>query len=664
MSNNKNEEQLNQSSLTRGKCSFFLLDASLVFVFLISVYLLTYSGAFRADDEHILAARAQSWAFRGHLDYPQVYGNDRVRHLALVQESEASPVVAIEPGQAYIGAILFRIASLIGVGGSQAFFLLNLYATALTGGVTYLCVRALRFSRGTGIITGIVYGLCTMAWPYSKTAFRDPLASLMVLIMFLGWMLIAGDKKMQKYYGMMLFAIGFFVAMAVKGISIVVFPAFILSGILSRIIHKRSHPVRKHWIYAGLTAGIIILIIATFSSNLGPFARFSFDYYLERVTFYLENLSFSSLFAFFGPFISPAKSLFLFSPVLILQPWVTIKHWRSYSHFALPVIFTVILLAIIQALQLGEQWGGTLFWGLRYMLPALPLLTILLTPWFEWFLKPPYDLRHLGGVFLLLISFFVQVAGAIVSWGSPFRYWVQQGLNPYTPEAVWDINFQVIPVHFHNLFNPDAWDVGWVRALLVNPTSILIPFLVLFTMLCSIFIVLNKFKSSQTQLVLGLGILLVALTIPFYPTLQILKTDPATGGNSPELIELIEVAKARVSSNDLVIVDSYGTHLWTRMMNDWSISVPWYSLPFEIPGTEAVGWKIGGQPSQSLIQFVTSQLSNERKLLYLSSSEAPDFFLEREEQWLGKHFQLVNEFIFTSRQFAILQIYSNSQLME
>jgi len=487
MRNNRNSEQLNQSLITLGKYALLLLDASLVIVLLISVYLLTYSGAFRVDDEHILAARAQSLAFRGHLDYPQVYGNDRVRHLALVQESESPPVVAIEPGQAYIGAILFRIASLIGVGGSQAFFLVNIYATAFTGGLIYLCVRTLRFGRGTGIITGIVYGLCTMAWPYSKTAFRDPLVSLMVIIMFLGWLLIIGEKKLQKYFGMMLFAIGFFAAMMVKGISIVVFPAFILSGILSLINHKKSHPVSKYWIYAGLTAGVIILIIATFSATIGPFARFSFGYYLERVTFYLENLSSSSLIAFLGPFISPAKSIFLFSPVLILLPWVAIKHWRSFSHFALPAIFTVILLAIIQAMHLGEQWGGTLFWGLRYMLPALPLMTILLAPFFEWICKPPYDLRHVGSAGLILISFFIQAAGAVVSWGSPFRYWVQQGLNPYTPEAVWDITFQVIPVHFQNLFNPETWDVGWIRALLVNPTSILIPLLVLFTIPCSLY---------------------------------------------------------------------------------------------------------------------------------------------------------------------------------
>jgi hypothetical protein len=136
-----------------------------------------------------------------------------------------------------------------------------------------------------------------------------------------------------------------------------------------------------------------------------------------------------------------------------------------------------------------------------------------------------------------------------------------------------------------------------------------------------------------------------------------LKKDPATGGNSPELIVLVEAAKELVSSNDLVIVDSYGTRLWTRMMNDWSMSVPWYSLPFEIPGTEAVGWKIGGQPSQSLIQLVTFQLSSDRKVLYLTSSETPDFFLEREEQWLLNQFSEVNEYYFEDGEIGKLIIY-------
>lgn len=77
---------------------------------------------FRSDDEHILAARAQSWAFWRQLNYPQVYGNERVRHLSLVIEDQASPVVAIEPGQAFLGAAQFRVASEIGIGGRSSIF--------------------------------------------------------------------------------------------------------------------------------------------------------------------------------------------------------------------------------------------------------------------------------------------------------------------------------------------------------------------------------------------------------------------------------------------------------------------------------------------------------------------------------------------------------------
>lgn len=55
--------------------------------------------------------------------------------------------------------------------------------------------------------------------------------------------------------------------------------------------------------------------------------------------------------------------------------------------------------------------------------------------------------------------------------------------------------------------------------------------------------------------------------------------------------------------------------LWTRMINVWNKPIPWFSLPFEIPGTKTVGWEVGRQPSQSLVQLETFQLFSDHKVL-------------------------------------------------
>ena len=111
--------------------------ALVIFAILTSIYALTYSGSFRVDDEHVLAARAQSLALWGQLTYPQVYGNNRVQELSITPTDSAAPHTVLEPAHAAIGSLLYRAASILGIGGAQAAFTLNLYVTALTGFVVF-----------------------------------------------------------------------------------------------------------------------------------------------------------------------------------------------------------------------------------------------------------------------------------------------------------------------------------------------------------------------------------------------------------------------------------------------------------------------------------------------------------------------------------------------
>ncbi len=80
-----------------------LATASAVFLVLLNIYLLTFQGVFRVDDEHILAARAQSLALWGRLEQPQAFGNQREREL----QAMGTAATQIEPAQAVLGAGLY-----------------------------------------------------------------------------------------------------------------------------------------------------------------------------------------------------------------------------------------------------------------------------------------------------------------------------------------------------------------------------------------------------------------------------------------------------------------------------------------------------------------------------------------------------------------------------
>ncbi len=56
----------------------------LILAILLSTYSFTFSGIPRVEDEQLIAARAQSLVLWADLSFPQLSGNARIQHLALV----------------------------------------------------------------------------------------------------------------------------------------------------------------------------------------------------------------------------------------------------------------------------------------------------------------------------------------------------------------------------------------------------------------------------------------------------------------------------------------------------------------------------------------------------------------------------------------------------
>ena len=618
------------------------LEATIIFIVLTSVFFLTYSGTFRADDEHILAARAQSYAFWNTLDSPQAYGNDRVRSFTIVPENIAPPVVAIEPGQAYLGAALFRLSSQLEIGGIQAFFMLNIFATALTGCIVYLTVIALGITRRVAFFTGLTYGLCTMAWPYAKTGFRDPVAALFLSISFLGWIIFYRSKSKSIVIGYFIFIIGLALSMFVKINSIVFVPALLISGLLLHKILDRSRWIR--WMLGVALIALLILIAAAVLHGTGTLSRYSMHQYLELIARYWTEIDFTTVIAFVGPFLSPAKNIFLYSPILLMLPWVLKKFWRGASSTVFPIILTVIFFAFAQALHLDDLWAGVLFWGLRHMLPVLPLLMILMAPILEQLLIPGLEWERILGWSLLGVSFLVQLGGAVVRWAEPFRLWTINGMDFQAPNAVWSIKYNVIPIHLKSLFHPSSWDIAWVRTLGIDIRVLVIPVLAL--LLISIGFVIGLYqsrilKSHAMKITIGLIYLIIGFATPIYPGLKRLTGDPLMGGSAIEIMTISDQVSQKAVEGDLIVVDSYGTRLWYQIFNNWNSSVKWFSLPYEIPGTSSLGMEVEGSPSPATLALFTGINPSSERLLYLTSSESPDYGMLREEMWLTEHFNHV-----------------------
>ena len=402
-----NQRQSDRSPFDRNSS---ILALSL-FVMLMAIYCLTYSGTFVTDDEHILSARTISLAYDDQINNSRVIGNGRVFELSQLPPEAMS----IEPGQTIIGTIFVFLAQSLHTGQVQTLFLMNIWATALCAMVLFFTIRIIGYSSNTALVVSLFFGLGTIVWPYSRTYFRDSLAMFFLLC---AWFFIElcllkksnGIFRQKSILPWIGFAVSVVAGILTKNTIVIAIPVFmcrLLASVISADHKINVSGIRKHiWIAVAITAVLCIGYIF-FIPSFELLGRFSFKYYSYLFHFFTFTPHPGLLEAITGPFISPGKSIFLFSPILCLsfaglffRPKTAIYGWLY-----------LVLLLIGQGLFYDDEWAGKVNWGLRYTLPAIPLLVIASTPVVDSWIKSARG--KLGLIILAVVSIAVQLAGVL-----------------------------------------------------------------------------------------------------------------------------------------------------------------------------------------------------------------------------------------------------------
>ena len=596
--------------------------AFLLFSGLLLLYTASASLTFRSDDEHILAARAQSLASRGSPGQTQVYGNTRVQAL----RAQGDAATEVEPGQVLAGALAYRAANLIGVGGAQSFLLLNALITSLTAVVVFGTVRRLHFDSRAALLAGLLYGTATMAWPYATTGYRDPLAALGWAVALLGWAsVLQGGVGARR--GLAILIAGLVLAVLAKNTSFaIVVPLLATAGVWA-ILQARKEPGRWPQVLVLTGIGLAVLFAGTLLPAQGPFARYSPAYFTFLARHALSGLEPRLVVHALGPFVSPAKSILLFSPIAVLGI-AALAQWRDRRvWFAIPVLASTLLLAVLQALFYRELWAGVFGWGLRFMLPALPGLVILSAPLLELAVRPGRRWAVIAVGVLFVLGAAVQASGVLVPWLSPYQDWRAQGLDPFRTNAAWDPRFLAIPLQLRHLAEPSGWTVAGARlAPIDSGATIGLQIGLLLSGAVALVVALHAAWRRGASGSRVAAFLALALLAPL-ALLGAARGDPAWGGDRPEYGQASEWVQTQARDGDLVLVESYGSPLWAYLLNRWSSPLPWVSLPFDIPGTEAgsvdpwVNDLVSSTPAPHRVWLITSTEAPG------SGSSAPQAFL-------------------------------------
>lgn len=377
-----------------------------VFLALASIYLLTYNGLFRSIDELALFSAAESLAQTGRLETPQ-----------LLFAAYHNPVGRLEPLFPLIAAPLYWIAvRWPEVGNVQAVMLLNVLLTAGTGVVLLLVLRRLGYAPLPATLTALAYGLTTLAWPYSRTFFREPLLALLTTLAAAAY--VRWRKTARWRYALV--GLGWAaLSVTVKLTSIVLLLIYGLALLLALPRGRRRLALALGGLLSlGGALFLVALGLRYGEANLAGLWRQA----------WAADLG-TRLLRIYGLLLSPGKGLFLYSPALLLALPGLPALWRRER--AVTGFVLGVSLAYLGLYSGYRVWYGGLCWGPRFLVPLVPLLAIPLAET----LSSQRRWVRAGVVALLLLSFVVQAGASTVDWTAYYDRVLSQHPRPET--GIW-----------------------------------------------------------------------------------------------------------------------------------------------------------------------------------------------------------------------------------
>jgi len=362
---------------------------------LCSIYVLTSAGKFHIVDEVSLFAVTESLATRGNVDTNAIAWTQWVNSPGEVLGAFASdgevyskkgpaPAVLAVPWYLLLQALAhFNIE----IGLVQGTLLWNGLITAFTAGLLWLTVVRLGYGDRTGIVIALLFGLCTIAWPYANHFFGESLSALSLLLVFYG---ILAYRVTGRLGWTWLAGIG--AAMAISTvvahtILLVALGAYGLVGVLAtlpdnaenRLVTIQRILVASIGFLLPLLAAGLLLMVYNYL-RFGSF--FDTGYHFESG----EGFTAPAVQGLWGLLISPYRGVFWHTPLFIAALLFFPAFFRQHRAEAL-VILALSLLLVGLYCRWWMWWGG-FAWGPRFLVPLTPFWVLTLAPLVERLTQP------------------------------------------------------------------------------------------------------------------------------------------------------------------------------------------------------------------------------------------------------------------------------------
>ena len=535
-----------------------------IFVLLWAVYLLVYSGNFLVIDEQHIFAVAESMALRGAVDANQVRFAPHILPASGSLGPDGNYYTVYGPAVSYLAAPLVLLArALPHVGAAQLGLLLNPLLTALTAVLVLLYVQRLYGSSRAGLAAALLYGLCTIALPYTKWLYTEPLSAL--ALFGTAWALLRYRDKGDL--------LSLALAGALAGLSVtskfangIALPAFLLYGGWAFWRHGRPTPRRA--VLAALAFG---LPLAAFLAGLGWFNYVRFGSPLSTgYAAYAMQFTLPLWEGLYGLLVSPGKGFLLYSPILLLWPLALPAFLRRHTPEAL--LNLAVIGAFLITYGLFHWWYGGTCWGPRYIVPLAPFFLVGTVPALRWLWR-----RWPGRIVLALLvvlSAGVQFLGAAVNFSHYLSLLERQIPNAEATVALFDPRYSPLVGHAALALNPHNLNLAWLRGVDGTLHVDWVPVLLALALAGSGLVAL----ASERRRVLVLTIALAGAVVIPWVSLVRYYDDPRYAGNAARWA-LLHHLETTVALDDAVI--SHDAGRVNFYLNYSPVTALWFGVPRE-----------------------------------------------------------------------------------
>ncbi len=350
--------------------------AGLTFFFFLCLYLLSMGGHFYSYDARFRFQTTKALVERGSLvirvppQAPPIYSKYGIVQplltIPLYLLGRALPTPGGEnprPPEEVAASTLMQVVS------------------AASLALVLLILLELGYSRGLALAVALVTGLATMAWPYAKYFFSEPLNGFFLLLCLHQILVFKRTRAPARLLGA-----GTALALGAANAPMLLATAAPLFGAyLAWLIWPRARQGRRDWgrtLGLGLCFGLPLLIALAFILGFNAYrfgSPFTTGYEGDRgfVTVVQDGKPGFSLpwwVGLYGLLFSAGKSLFLYNPPVILAllglgPFLARRRPEA-------LLVLGLFLAWLAFYCRWWAWHGDICWGPRYLVPVLPLVML------------------------------------------------------------------------------------------------------------------------------------------------------------------------------------------------------------------------------------------------------------------------------------------------